>query len=43
MLAKVVIIVDYYDYKEVLYFLKNMWITNVEKDVLIIAFWDLIL
>ena len=35
ILTKVAVIADYYNYKEALYFLKDIWITNVEEDILI--------
>ncbi|KAJ5585246.1 uncharacterized protein N7459_005046 [Penicillium hispanicum] len=43
MLAKVAVIADYYDCKEALHFLKDMWITNTEEDIPTTASRDLIL
>ena len=43
MLAKVAVIADYYDCKEALHFLKDMWITNAEEDIPTTVSWDLIL
>lgn len=43
MLAKIGVIADYYDYKETMYFLIDIWILNIEENILTELSWDLIL